>query len=169
MKNKPTILILGYKRSGKDTAAEFWKKNFGLTFQSSSRAAAEIFIFDRLRHIYNYDNVDQCFEDRVNHRAEWFDLICEYNKNDKTRLAKEIVQKTGCYVGMRNFDEVEACISEEIFDLIIWIDGEQRVGIEDKDSCTITPDQADIIITNNTSEQSFITKLNSLGKILFKN
>ncbi len=167
MKNKPTILILGYKRSGKDTAADFWKEEFGLTFQSSSRAAAEIFIYEELKEKYNYSSLDECFEDRVNHRAEWFDMICDYNSENKTRLAQEIVDKTGCYVGMRNIDEVLESRRKKIFDIIIWIDGEDRVGKEDSSSCTVTKDQADLIITNNGTEKEFFEKLRSLGEILF--
>ena len=173
MKKRPTLLILGYKRSGKDTAAEYWRDNYGLTFQSSSRAAAEIFIFDELKTKYNYNTIDECFEDRVNHRPEWFNMIADYNTPDETRLAVDIVERTGCYVGMRRLEEVTACKlaknkkGGQLFDLIIWIDADERIGTEDKDSCTVTKECADIIIDNNGTEEEFQIKLNNLGKILF--
>lgn len=165
---KIKLNILGYKRSGKDSAAEYWRDNFGMTFKSSSLAAAEIFIFDALMKKYDYESKEECYDDRMNRRDEWFNLICEYNKDDKTKLAREILNKTGAYVGMRSKEEVEACIKQNIFDLIIWIDAEERVGIEGSESCTVTKEYADIIITNNGTEAEFKEKLNKVGKIIFK-
>lgn len=171
MKNKCkfTLLICGFARGGKDTAAEYWQEHFDLTFQSSSRAAAEIFIFEELKDKYGYNDVDECFNDRHNHRAEWFDLICGYNEHDKTRLAREIVEKTGCYVGMRSLAEVEQCKADGVFDLVIWIDAEERVGKEAEDSCDITKACADFIIDNNGTLEEFYTKLERIGKVIFKN
>lgn len=166
--NHPKLNILGFKRSGKDSAAEYWRDNFGMTFQSSSMAAAEIFIFDALMKKYDYATKEDCYADRMNRRDEWFDLICEYNKDDKTKLAKEILNKTGAYVGMRSKEEVQACIEQKVFDLIIWIDAEERVGKESTDSCTVSKEYADIIITNNGTELEFKEKLNKVGKIIFK-
>ena len=166
MKN-PKLCILGYKRNGKDHAAEFFRDNFGMSFQSSSQAAAEIFIYDLLKDKYGYTSFQQCFEDRMNHRGEWFDLICEYNKNDPARLAKKILENSTTYVGMRSSEELDACKKQGIFDLVIWIDAEERVGVEDSNSCTITKDQADIIIENNGTLYEFEQRLIRLGKVIF--
>lgn len=167
MKNKPTLLIIGDARHGKDTASEFLKDNFGMDFQSSSQAAADIFIYDALKDKYGYSTPEECFEDRVNHRAEWYDLICEYNKVDKARLAKEIVGKTGCYVGMRDADEIEECLRIGLFDLIIWVDASERLPEEDKSSFNIEKGIADIIVNNNGTLEAFHKKLERLGKIIF--
>jgi hypothetical protein len=43
---------------------------------------------------YGYKTSEECFEDRVNHRSEWYDMICEYNLNDKAKLAKGILEIT---------------------------------------------------------------------------
>lgn len=166
--NPLKVLVLGYKQSGKDTAAEYWRDTFGMTFKSSSWAAGEIFIFDYLMYKYGYTSKEECFADRVHRRAEWYDLICDYNKYDPTRLAKEILTKTGAYIGMRSKEEVQACIEQKIFDLIIWIDAEKRVGKESSDSCTVTEEYADIIIDNNGTEKEFKDRLNNIGKIIFK-
>ena len=85
------LLIIGHARHGKDTVAEFLKELFGYTFKSSSVAASEIFLYDSLKAKYDYMDPIQCFEDRVNHRQEWHNLICDYNKEDKARLAKGIL------------------------------------------------------------------------------
>lgn len=162
------ILITGYKRSGKDSLAEIWAEEFGATYQSSSWAAAQIFIYDALKHKYGYQNIDECFADRVNRRAEWFDMIEEYNREDPTRLAREIMADNDIYCGMRSRKEIDACLAGNVFDIVIWVDAEERVGKEDSSSCKVTKADADIIIQNNEDYQSFREKAVRLGRLLFR-
>ena len=119
---KPKLLIIGNMRHGKDTLAELLNEEFGYTFESSSQSAANIFLYDELKDKYGYKTPEECFEDRVNHRQEWYEAICEYNKDDKARLAKGILERSDCYVGMRDRDEIEECLKQGIFDLVIWVD-----------------------------------------------
>ena len=142
------LLLIGYAPSGKDTAAEYLRDNFNLSFQSSSMAACDIFLFDALKDKYGYTTPLECFEDRSDKRKEWFDLILDYNKDDRARLAKEILATSDCYVGMRSRDEFNECVKQNIFDLIIWVDGEERVGKEEG-SCELNKRDADIIIDSN--------------------
>jgi hypothetical protein len=165
----PKLLIIGNARHGKDTLAELLRDHFGLKFMSSSQAAADIFIFDTLKDKYNYKTSEECFEDRVNHRVEWYDMICEYNKDDKAKLAKGILENTDCYVGMRSRYEIEESIKQGLFDLIIWVDASERLPLESADSFDIDISCADIIITNNTSLKDFKFKALRLGNILNKN
>ena len=71
------ILILGNGRHGKDTLAELFNKYFGLTFMSSSQASADFFLYNQLKDKYGYTTSEECFEDRVNHREEWYQAICD--------------------------------------------------------------------------------------------
>lgn len=119
MKNK--ILIIGHARHGKDTVAQMISDNTGLTFESSSVAAAKIFLYDALKDKYGYSSFNECYEDRVNRRKEWHDLICEYNKEDKARLAKDILSINDMYVGMRSNEEVNKCLKDGIFDIVIGV------------------------------------------------
>lgn len=165
---KPKILILGHKRHGKDTMAEILRDNFDFSFKSSSLAAAEIFLFDMLNGpIWNmdYKSIEECFEDRVNHRPLWYHLISAYNSVDKMRLAKEILKNDDCYVGMRNRSELEA--AKGLFDLIIWVDASERLPLEESSSMTGTIDQADIIVTNNGSLAEFEAKVIQIGQNLY--
>ncbi len=167
MKNNPTLLIIGHGRAGKDEAAEFWERHFNFKAKSSSLAAAEIFIYDALKEKYGYKSFNKCYQDRHMHRAEWYDLVCDYNKYDRTRLAREIVKKTGSYIGMRDRSEILACMSEGIFDLVIWVDAGDRIDPEDNSSFNITTDLADIIIENNGTLQEYQDKLMRIGKLIF--
>lgn len=119
-KKNPTILILGYGRSGKDTFASFLAASTGLTFQSSSAAAAEV-IFNMLPEGC-YADPAECFTDRHNHRQLWFDLITAYNRKDKTRLAKKVLEKSNSYIGMRSFEEVKHCLIQNMFSHVVWVE-----------------------------------------------
>lgn len=164
----PKLLVLGNMRHGKDTLAELLRDNFGLDFVSSSQAASDILIFDRLKEQYGYTTPEECFEDRINHRAEWYDLICDYNKEDKARLAKGILERADCYVGMRDRGEIDECMRQELFDLIIWVDASERLPLESPDSFNIDKTCADIVIENNGTFEEFKEKVNRLGLILSK-
>ena len=165
---KPKLLIIGNMRHGKDTFAELLNEEFGYTFESSSQSAANIFLYDELKDKYGYKTPEECFEDRVNHREEWYLAICNYNKDDRARLAKGILERSDCYVGMRDRDEIEECMRQGIFDLIIWVDASDRLPNEDASSFNIDKSCADIIIENNGTFEEFKTKVTRLGKILLK-
>jgi glutaredoxin len=142
------LLIIGHGRHGKDTVAEMIRQHFGLEFESSSQAAADIFIYKTLKDKYGYKTSEECYEDRSNHRAEWHDLICDYNKADKARLAKAILENADVYVGMRSNAEVEECINQGLFTHIIGVYDPRR-PLEPSDSFDINIwDKADIIIPN---------------------
>lgn len=142
------LLIVGHARHGKDTVAEIIKRKTGLTFSSSSQAAADIFIYDYLKDKYGYNSPEECFEDRINHRVEWYDLICDYNKDDKSALAKEILKKVDIYVGMRSENEINKCLEENLFDFVIGV-YDYRKPWEDKESFDINPFYiCDFIIPN---------------------
>lgn len=166
MKKQIKLLVIGHKRHGKDSFAEILAEQFNFKFKSSSVAASEIFIYDELKKKYNYKTPEECFEDRVNHRAEWYDMICAYNKPDKAKLAKEILEIANCYVGMRDRAEIDECVNQKLFDLIIWVDASERLPLEDSDSFKIDKSYADIIVDNNDTLEVFKKRVINLGKAL---
>lgn len=165
MINKKYI-VLGQKRSGKDTFAEILFEAYGITYSSSSEASNRLFLFDILKEKYGYKTLEECFDDRVNHRDEWYKLICEYNSIDKTRLAKDIMKDFDMYVGIRDLEEFQACVKNNIFDLIIWVDASERVHSENEKFMEITKSMADIIIDNNGTYEDFKERVIRFGKFL---
>lgn len=158
------LLIIGHGEHGKDELAEMFKRLHGLTFTSSSKAASDLFIYDILKDKYGYTNAEECFQDRRAHRAEWYDLICEYNKDDKARLAKDILKSSNIYVGMRDLPELEECKRQQLFDLII---GVFRPGkpLEDPSSFNIDIwKHSDIVIPNSGTLQDLENKVINLFK-----
>lgn len=164
--NSPKLLVIGAARWGKDSFAEILNLEFGYTFESSSQAAANIFLYDLLKDKYKYLTPEECFEDRMNHRQEWYEAICDYNKDDKAKLAKGILERSDCYVGMRDRDEITECINQGLFDLIVWVDASDRLPLEDASSFNIDKSCADIVIENNGTFEEFKEKVVRLGKFL---
>ena len=163
----PKVLIIGHGRHGKDTLAEIFQEHFGLKFMASSQAASDIFIYDELKDVYGYESSLECFEDRSNHRAEWYRMICNYNKNDKARLAKDILSINDCYVGMRDEPEIQECLNQGLFDLIIWVDASERHPQESAESFNIKKSVADVVVYNNGTLEEFTKKAINLGKIIY--
>ncbi len=88
----------------------------------------------------------------MNHRAEWHDLIKNYNNPDKAKLAKEILKHNDMYVGMRSQAEIDKCIEDGIFDLIIGVFDPNK-PLEPKDSFDIDLfSSSDIIIPTGDLE-----------------
>ena len=160
----PKLLIVGMGRHGKDTVAEILRDRCGMEFSSSSFAAYEIFIYDLFKEKYGYTSIEEAYEDRHNHREELFKLIQDYNSEDRTRLARGIVNSTGMYVGMRCALEVEACIEKAVFDLIIWVDASERIDyVEPSSSISVTKEHADIVLTNNGTLEQLEAKVVKLA------
>lgn len=164
------ILVIGYAQHGKDTLCEILEELYGTKHMSSSQAALELFLFDKLKEVYKYQTKEECFQDRVNHRSERKYLIKEYAlDNGLDCYADYILNKQNCdiYCGARDRDEFEA--ARHHFDLVIWVDALGRgLPEEDYSSNELTPEDADIIVTNNGTKEDFKLKVEKLGKILFK-
>lgn len=91
-------------------------------------------------------------------------MICGYNKDDRARLAKDIVKEHDCYVGMRDLDEFNA--SKELFDVIIWVDASKRLGTSENTN-KIPVSEANIVLTNDGSFEDFKEKARVLGNMIF--
>lgn len=152
---KLKLMILGYARHGKDTVAEILYNNLGLTFISSSFAAAEKVMrpFLAAKGI-TYASLDECYADRVNHRQDWYEQIKAYNTPDNARLAREIYAKSDIYVGIRSSVELDAIRKEGLFDYSIWVDRSKLAEPESAASCSVTKEMANYVLDNNgTLEQ----------------
>ena len=145
------LMVCGYGRHGKDTFCEL----SGLKFESSSYFALHAFIWPAWGIMQNYLTPEKCFEDRHNHRAKWHELIKRYNKDDKARLARAIFSENDIYCGIRCREEFNAAKADKLFDYSIWVDASDRHPPEPKDSCTITPDMCDFVLSNNGTEAEF--------------
>lgn len=156
------IVIFGHKRHGKDAACEYLKKRFLVNYTSSSWFACQKFLYNDLKDKYGYKTIEECFLDRENHRAEWFDAIAAYNHPDGARLGREIFAENTIYCGMRNDLEFDALKKADLIDLAIFIDASGRLPLEDRSSMKLGKEHADVIIENNGNIVEFYTKLHRL-------
>lgn len=147
---KPKILVIGDARHGKDTVAEILCIRHGFSFKSSSRFAASAIIMPAFGPHY-YASEEKCYEDRVNHRELWFNLIADFNRPDPTRLARAIFAAHDLYVGLRASREFHACRNAGLFDAVVWVDRSKHLPREDRRSMELDPGMADFVIDNNGS------------------
>lgn len=152
------LLILGHARHGKDTLCEILRDEYSFKFTSSSDFCLKHIIYPKIGH--RYANEQECFEDRVNCRAEWFDMIRAYNHDDPTLLSKSILKDNDIYCGMRSSVEFQA--SKELFDHIIWVDASNRLPDENSSSCEVSSFVCDFIIPNNDTLPRFKNRIKSL-------
>jgi len=145
----PRLIVMGYGGHGKDQICRILREIFGLTFISSSYAALEHVVYPVLQPLYGYQSLEECYQDRHNHREEWFNLIRQYNTPDGSRLARAIYSQYDIYNGVRNIEEFTTICKAKLFDYSIWVDASRRVPPESSDSCSVTMDDADIILPNN--------------------
>ncbi len=141
------LFIVGQGRHGKDTVAEFVRENYGLTFESSSMFCAEHVVTPWLEKMgITYDSLEECYEDRVNHRMDWYAAIRAYNEKDEARLSTAIFAKYDMYVGIRS--RVEFLAAKHLSDLAIWVEASDRWTAIDP-SCKILRGDCDISVDNN--------------------
>lgn len=157
------LFICGHARHGKDTVAEIIRDDFGLSFDSSSHFAMNRFLRDELKNRYGltYETAEECYRDRVNHRAKWFQIIADYNLDEPRRLSEEIFKAHDIYVGIRN--RVELYDARDLADFAVWVDASKRVPIpEGVGSNNITPDDCDFSIPNNGDIRALYQKVRKI-------
>ena len=164
----PKLLVVGHGRHGKDTVCELLE-NYGYTFKSSSKFCSELFIFDELKDKYGYTNEDECYEDRHNHRTEWYNMIHDYCKDDLARLGRNIFKEHDIYCGLRNKREFFAMQNEEIFDYAIWVDRSDHCHLEPATSMSIEQWMCNYTIDNNGDLKRLEKNVDVLMCTIFKN
>jgi dephospho-CoA kinase len=158
------LFVVGHGRHGKDTVAEFIQKNYGLTFESSSMFCAEHVVTPWLEKLgITYDSLEACYEDRVNHRQDWYEAIRAYNKEDESKLSRAIFAKYDMYVGIRS--RVEFLEARHFSDLSIWVEASDRWPDIDP-TCKILQEDCDVIIDNNGTIEELYVKLTRLFDLM---
>jgi hypothetical protein len=122
------LLILGHGRHGKDTVGDMIAEKFTLKSISSSLFAAKEAVFPIMELTHGYKTVEECYEDRGNHRELWYRLISMYNTPDKSRLVRGLLKDHDIYVGLRCSEEYQA--AKQYFDAVLWVDAHKRFPAE---------------------------------------
>ena len=160
--NKLKLLIIGHGRHGKDTVCEILRDKYNYSFESSSQFCSKLFIYNDLKDKYGYANEEECYADRHNHRAEWYDAICAYNEFDAATLGRDIFEEYDIYCGLRNKREFFAMQNTGVFDYAIWVDRSDHLPLESKDSMSLEQWMADFTIDNNSTLEDLKFNLDRL-------
>jgi thymidylate synthase (FAD) len=163
---KPRLLIIGHARHGKDTVAEMISEKMGLKFSSSSEFVGRKAIWPMWGQ-ERYNSFEDMFADRVNYRSTWGDLIEAYNTPDASRTAREMIEEGNhMYVGLRRQREFRACVENDLFDHVIWVDASERLAMEPINSMEMERSNADMYIDNNGPEENLQIAVDNLQELL---
>lgn len=164
------ILIIGHARHGKDTAAELLAGHLGLSLKSSSLFMCERVIFPLLKEWHDgdhrshpirlfmdtenrappwYATAEDCFNDRANYRALWFNIIRYVNTPDASALGSMIWADHDIYVGLRSKAEFHALRNRNLIDVCIWVDRSDHLPNEPRSSMQLEPWMAHYVLDNN--------------------
>ena len=157
------LLIIGHGRHGKDTVAEGLVERMPmLSFVSSSLFVAQTVVRGDLENIgIDYLTLEDCYEDRVNHREFWRDSIARYCY-PPSRMAQEILADHDIYVGMRTRREFVA--GRHLFDEVIWVD--RSAFLPTEPSCELTMDDATWYLNNNYGTEDLVHEIDLLQDFL---
>lgn len=163
------LMVIGYARHGKDTVCNLLRDMYKLNFVSSSYFVAEIAVRPWLKNLgIEYPDFDTMYADRVNHRADWFNAIAYYNKDDPARLGRELFQQYDIYCGLRRIEEFTALKKENAFDAVFWVDRGLHCPEESPLSMTIQPWHADWVINNNGDMDHLVDQVKLAYKAAFE-
>ena len=150
------MVVTGFAGHGKDQFCTFLHKasKGTIRFKDISQLLCQQIIYPLWGHAHYANEID-CYHDRSANRAVWYTLLEQYSKNDKASIIRQIFLHSDIYCGLRSKEQLEAARRENIVALTVWIDATARTATtESLESCTITAQDADVIITNNgTLEQ----------------
>jgi len=158
------LLIIGHGRHGKDSVSEYLSEKHNLSFESSSRFCSKHFIFKALSD--DYENEEECYSDRHNHRKVWYDMICAFNQRDPSLLGRLIFEQHDIYCGLRNKKEYFAMKNNGVFDYAIWVDRSDHLPEESKDSMSLEHWMADYTIDNNGTIEDLHNNIDELLEYL---
>ena len=140
--------INGYARHGKDTVADIFCEEAGLKKLSASHIIAEAVM--RETNLGPYGSIEDCYEDRVNHRADWYNFVRSKSIDNPRYLVDLCLEGGDIFVGHRATYEFEQ--TKQIFDATIWVDSSSRgLPKESITSCDLDYNNHDFIIDNGSS------------------
>ena len=155
--------INGYGQHGKDTVAGLFTE-FGLSTINISHEIAKD-IMEELHTIGPYESWEEAYEDRVNHRAEWYNFVRYKCEDDKTYYVRKALQLGDIYCGHRHWKEFYA--GRELVDATIWVDASRRgLPKEDPTSCELDPTDHDFVIDNGGTLAETLKQVRSVVTLI---
>jgi dephospho-CoA kinase len=146
------ILVIG--GSGKTEVGRMLRER-GLAFEDTSMLCVKLFVFQKLAEKYGYKTEKDCYDDRASHRQEWFDLINDFNAEDKTALARKVFASNDVYCGLRSKEELQAIREAGLVDIVLWVE-------RGSSPSSLTFEDADVVIDNDETLEKLKEKVDQL-------
>jgi hypothetical protein len=155
------IAICGYGDAGKGTAGQYLASISTLKYTKSTSEAAIDVVWNEWGQHQGYDSSAEMFSDRHNARDIWHRIILDYNQPHGVTLYEKMLPENDILDGIRDSNELSACLKHGLVDLAIWI---KRPGFgESRESCTVQERDCHITLLNNAGLMTFQKKLHKLA------
>lgn len=155
--------INGYAQHGKDTIADLFVERHGFKKVSASMVYAEDIRNEQ--YLGPYATVEDCYEDRVNHRQAWYEFICKKLEENPHYYIDKILETGDIYVGQRNPIIFEK--TKDAFDYTIWVDASGRgMPKESYNSCKMSPDTPHDFYIDNTKQDWAIEQVDFIMALI---
>lgn len=152
------LAIVGYGKTGKDTAADFLRKHTTLPYVGSTSWVALPLVADHLGMCQQI-----AWDTRSEHRTAWY-KHCAYLKRDNPLFLVNLCIKKGGKIvtGLRELREVEAC--RDAGHHIMWVDSSGRGITSDPSLTEFDQSIAHDVVDNNGTIPAFHNRLKTWAK-----
>ncbi len=141
------ILVVGPSGAGKDTACEYLAKITHLRFAGTTSVYLAKYVAARLEI-----SVQQAYRTRHQNRNFWNRLGNEIRKQDPGQLLRESLEHAEIVGGVRGVEEIAVCRSNNLVDLIVWID---NVRVPRDSTLKFSESDCDVVVPNHGSLEEF--------------
>ncbi len=150
------LAIVGYGRSGKDTAGRLLGEISVLGYGGSTSNVVLPLIAKELRM-----SEEKAWNTRHQNRDFWKKWCDEYRKDDPTKLISLALKKARTVVGIRGAEELAAGKACGLISMTVWISN-HRVPVDP--TVEFTSAEADVIIHNDSDYPTFYRRLYNFVK-----
>jgi hypothetical protein len=156
MDSRKRIMVAGHASVGKDTACQYLAKVTELRFAGTTSLFLAKYVAARLGV-----TEEEAYRSRHRDRNLWHRVGREVRREDPALLVRESLAQAELTGGVRDAEELAACRTEGLVDLILWV-ANDRVG---RDSTLgFTERDCDVVVPNHWTLEEFQGRLLRLAR-----
>ncbi len=157
-KKIPVLAFLGYGRHGKDTAAEWWCKVAGTTYNSSASRAVLPIVATMAE-----DTPEHAWEVRHDNKDFWIEACHAIRRRELTLIVKLTLAVGDVLVGIRCGKELFEAKRLEMIDYSLWL---KRPTIGRDKTVEFGEEDCDAVLLNNASKDLLYTRVERLHRLV---
>lgn len=152
------LAICGHGRAGKDEAAKWFNENTTVRYSGFSTSAV---IAPYVASVLGISE-EEAFRRRHEDRQLWYEIGNELREHDPAFLARKTFEHGDIAVGIRDRDEMQAVLDEEMVDLAIWIERD----VPPDPTLKYGQEMCDVIVLNTGELGAMFARLEALSKAM---